>query len=80
MTSHLRRFVTAPLPIFQVDLPSDLRAATPLTAAAKCLALCINVGRTELGCTFVHFPSGCSGRRSHHVKHVLTAQLHCCYE
>ncbi|KAG8934422.1 phosphatidylinositol-4- kinase [Tulasnella sp. 417] len=40
---HLRRFVTAPLPIFQLEYPTHIRAPPPLTAAAKCLALCIKV-------------------------------------
>ncbi|KAG9016282.1 phosphatidylinositol-4- kinase [Tulasnella sp. 427] len=43
LTLHLRRFVTAPLPIFQLEYPTHIRATPPLTAAAKCLALCIKV-------------------------------------
>ncbi|KAG8904073.1 phosphatidylinositol-4- kinase [Tulasnella sp. 403] len=43
MTTHLRRFVTAPLPIFELEFSSDIRSPPPLTAAAKCLALCIRV-------------------------------------
>ncbi|KAG8969691.1 phosphatidylinositol-4- kinase [Tulasnella sp. 419] len=40
---HLRRFVTAPLPIFEFEFASDARAPPALTAAAKCLALCIKI-------------------------------------
>lgn len=43
MTSHLRRFVTSPLPIFEFAFASEARAPPPLAAAAKCLALCIKV-------------------------------------
>jgi len=43
MASHLRRFVTSPLPIFEFEFASETRAPPPLAAAAKCLALCIKV-------------------------------------
>lgn len=43
MVAHLRRFVTSPLPIFEFEFPSESRAPPPLAAAAKCLALCIEV-------------------------------------
>ncbi|KAG8878350.1 phosphatidylinositol-4- kinase [Tulasnella sp. 331] len=43
LTGHLRRFVTAPLPIFEFEFASDSRAPAALTAAAKCLALCVRV-------------------------------------
>ncbi|KAG9010494.1 phosphatidylinositol-4- kinase [Tulasnella sp. JGI-2019a] len=43
LTGHLRRFVTAPLPIFEFEFASDSRAPPALMAAAKCLALCIRV-------------------------------------
>ena len=43
MASHLRRFVTSPLPIFEFEFASERRAPPPLSAAAKCLALCIKV-------------------------------------
>lgn len=43
MTVQLRRFVTSPLPLFQFEFASETRAAPPLVAAAKCLALCIKV-------------------------------------
>lgn len=47
LTLHLRRFVTAPLPIFQLEYPTHIRAPPPLTAAAKCLALCITVAPSD---------------------------------
>jgi phosphatidylinositol 4-kinase A len=43
MAHHLRRFVTAPLPIFEVEFASETRTPPPLAAAAKCLALCITL-------------------------------------
>lgn len=43
MSSHLRRFVTYPLPIFEYEFASETRAPPPLSAAAKCLAQCIRV-------------------------------------
>ncbi|KAJ6618823.1 hypothetical protein B0H10DRAFT_2217316 [Mycena sp. CBHHK59/15] len=43
MASHLRRFVTSPLPIFQFEFASETRAPPPLAAAAKCLAVCIQL-------------------------------------
>ncbi|KAF9265698.1 hypothetical protein L218DRAFT_986377 [Marasmius fiardii PR-910] len=41
MTTHLRRFVTSPVPIFEFEFASESRAPPPLAAAAKCLALSI---------------------------------------
>ncbi|KAG7448129.1 uncharacterized protein BT62DRAFT_930208 [Guyanagaster necrorhizus] len=43
MAAHLRRFVTAPLSIFQFEFASETRAPPPLAAAAKCLAQCIKL-------------------------------------
>lgn len=43
MTYHLRRFVTAPLPIFEMEYITASSGPPPLLAAAKCLALCIKV-------------------------------------
>ncbi|KAJ7047187.1 hypothetical protein C8F04DRAFT_987659 [Mycena alexandri] len=43
MASHLRRFVTSPLPIFEFEFASESRAPPPLAAAAKCLAVCIKL-------------------------------------
>lgn len=43
MVFHLRRFVTSPLPLFEYGFHSENRAPPPLSAAAKCLALCIKV-------------------------------------
>ncbi|KAF7338006.1 hypothetical protein MVEN_02024500 [Mycena venus] len=43
MASHLRRFVTSPLPIFEFEFASETRAPPPLAAAAKCLAVCIKL-------------------------------------
>ncbi|KDR73543.1 hypothetical protein GALMADRAFT_227988 [Galerina marginata CBS 339.88] len=42
MVGHLRRFVTSPLPLFEFGF-SESRAPPPLSAAAKCLALCIKL-------------------------------------
>ncbi|KAK0463795.1 uncharacterized protein EV420DRAFT_1520089 [Desarmillaria tabescens] len=36
MAAHLRRFVTAPLSIFEFEFASETRAPPPLAAAAKC--------------------------------------------
>ncbi|KAJ8594622.1 hypothetical protein M405DRAFT_469254 [Rhizopogon salebrosus TDB-379] len=41
--SHLRLFVTSPLSIFEFAFNTEKRAPPPLTAAAKCLALCIKL-------------------------------------
>jgi phosphatidylinositol 4-kinase len=41
MVTHLRRFVTSPLAIFEFEFASENQAPPPLAAAAKCLALCI---------------------------------------
>ncbi|KAG0701518.1 hypothetical protein DFH29DRAFT_926376 [Suillus ampliporus] len=41
--SHLRHFVTSPLSIFEFAFNTEKRAPPPLTAAAKCLALCIKL-------------------------------------
>ncbi|KAJ7286212.1 hypothetical protein C8J57DRAFT_1496884 [Mycena rebaudengoi] len=43
MASHLRRFVTSPLPIFEFEFANETRAPPPLAAAAKCLAVCIKL-------------------------------------
>ncbi|TFY82561.1 hypothetical protein EWM64_g1445, partial [Hericium alpestre] len=43
MAHHLRRFVTSPLPAFEYEFVSGSRAPAPLSAAAKCLALCIKL-------------------------------------
>ncbi|KAK0497081.1 hypothetical protein EDD18DRAFT_1165281 [Armillaria luteobubalina] len=43
MAAHLRRFVTAPLSIFEFEFASETRAPPPLAAAAKCLAQCIKL-------------------------------------
>ncbi|KAG1724717.1 uncharacterized protein EDB91DRAFT_1252575 [Suillus paluster] len=40
---HLRHFVTSPLSIFEFAFNTEKRAPPPLTAAAKCLALCIKL-------------------------------------
>ncbi|KAG2366053.1 hypothetical protein BDR07DRAFT_1328601 [Suillus spraguei] len=40
---HLRRFVTSPLSIFEFAFNTEKRAPPPLTAAAKCLAVCIKL-------------------------------------
>ncbi|KZT27321.1 atypical/PIKK/PI4K protein kinase [Neolentinus lepideus HHB14362 ss-1] len=43
MIVHLRRFVTSPLLIFEFDFASETHAPRPLSAAAKCLALCVQL-------------------------------------
>ncbi|PCH37888.1 atypical/PIKK/PI4K protein kinase [Wolfiporia cocos MD-104 SS10] len=43
MAGHLRRWVTSPLSIFEFEFVSATRTPPPLVAAAKCLALCINL-------------------------------------
>ncbi|CAA7271519.1 unnamed protein product [Cyclocybe aegerita] len=43
MVVHLRRFVTSPMPLFEFGFPSESRAPPPLSAAAKCLALCVRL-------------------------------------
>lgn len=43
MAVHLRRFVTSPLPIFEFEFSLGPYRTPPLVAAAKCLALCIDV-------------------------------------
>ncbi|KAK7467455.1 Phosphatidylinositol 4-kinase stt4 [Stygiomarasmius scandens] len=43
MATHLRRFVTSPIPIFELEFASESRTPPPLVAAAKCLALCIRL-------------------------------------
>ncbi|KAI6131993.1 hypothetical protein EDD16DRAFT_1821529 [Pisolithus croceorrhizus] len=47
LVPHLRRFVTSPLPIFEFAFNSEKRAPPPLTAAAKCFALCIKLAPGE---------------------------------
>jgi len=44
MVGHLRRFVTSPMALFEFGYSSESRAPPPLSAAAKCLAICIRVG------------------------------------
>ncbi|KAI0818966.1 atypical/PIKK/PI4K protein kinase [Irpex lacteus] len=41
LAAHLRRFVTSPLPIFEFGIGAYRTA--PLVAAAKCLALCVDL-------------------------------------
>ncbi|KAJ3513745.1 hypothetical protein NLJ89_g2774 [Agrocybe chaxingu] len=43
MVIHLRRFITSPMPLFEFGFASESRAPPPLSAAAKCLALCIRL-------------------------------------
>ncbi|KNZ80366.1 Phosphatidylinositol 4-kinase stt4 [Termitomyces sp. J132] len=47
MATHLRRFVTSPLPTFEFAFASESRAPPPLVAAAKCLAHCIRLAPGE---------------------------------
>jgi len=48
LVHHLRRFITSPLPIFEFAFNTEKRAPPPLTAAAKCFALCIKVSLAAL--------------------------------
>ncbi|EIW84881.1 hypothetical protein CONPUDRAFT_117099 [Coniophora puteana RWD-64-598 SS2] len=43
MINHLRRFVIAPLSIFEFEFGPERRTPPALVAAAKCLALCIQL-------------------------------------
>ncbi|KAI9508312.1 hypothetical protein F5148DRAFT_1275830 [Russula earlei] len=43
LVSHLRRFVTSPVPTFENEFISESRIPPPLYSAAKCLALCIQL-------------------------------------
>lgn len=43
LVSHLRRFVTSPVTTFENEFVGDSRIPPPVYAAAKCLALCIQV-------------------------------------
>ncbi|KAI0782195.1 atypical/PIKK/PI4K protein kinase [Abortiporus biennis] len=55
MASHLRRFVTAPLPIFEFEFASSTRTPPPLVAAAKSLALCIDLAPgDDLGMSYLY--------------------------
>ena len=47
MASHLRRFVTSPLAIFEFDFATETRSPPPLVAAAKCLAVCIKLAPAD---------------------------------
>jgi phosphatidylinositol 4-kinase len=46
LVSHLRRFVTSPVATFENEFVSESQIPPPLYAAAKCLALCIQVSGT----------------------------------
>jgi phosphatidylinositol 4-kinase len=48
LVSHLRRFVTSPVATFENEFVSESRIPPPVYAAAKCLALCIQVSDTCL--------------------------------
>lgn len=45
MAHHLRKFITAPLPLLEFHFASDPTAPTVLAAAANCLAVCIEVSK-----------------------------------
>ncbi|CAE6468907.1 unnamed protein product [Rhizoctonia solani] len=47
MAHHLRKFITAPLPLLEFHFASDPTAPTVLAAAANCLAVCIEVAPDE---------------------------------
>ena len=63
MANHLRRFVTAPLPIFEFEFTTGTRTPPPLVAAAKSLALCIDVSLSHvLPRILAYIPSACAWR------------------
>ncbi|KAI0086351.1 atypical/PIKK/PI4K protein kinase [Irpex rosettiformis] len=43
LAAHLRKFVTSPLPIFEFELGIGTYRTAPLVAAARCLALCVDL-------------------------------------
>lgn len=43
MIGQLRRFVTSPLPIFEIEFVAEMRAPPPLVAAARCMAFCVKL-------------------------------------
>ncbi|KAG8734179.1 phosphatidylinositol-4- kinase, partial [Ceratobasidium sp. 423] len=47
MAHHLRKFITAPLPLLEFHFASDPTAPTVLAAAASCLAVCVEVAPDE---------------------------------
>ncbi len=79
MVSHLRRFVTSPIPTFENEFISETQIPVPLYSAAKCLALCIKVCRTHPVFHFLTLLVG-AWRRPSHVKHVLPIKPHRCDE
>ncbi|KAK7693961.1 hypothetical protein QCA50_003536 [Cerrena zonata] len=55
MAGHLRRFVTAPLPIFEFEFAAGTRTPPPLVAAAKCLALCLDLAPgDDIGMSYLY--------------------------
>ncbi len=75
MAAHLRRFVTAPLSIFEFEFASETRAPPPLAAAAKCIAQCIKVTYLSLCMPHHYVPDASvlagSWGRPYHVEHVF---------
>ncbi|KAF8759029.1 PI3 PI4-kinase family [Rhizoctonia solani] len=47
MAHHLRKFITAPLPLLEFHFASDPTAPTVLAAASNCLAVCIEAAPGE---------------------------------
>ncbi|KAH8099528.1 atypical/PIKK/PI4K protein kinase [Cristinia sonorae] len=55
MAGHIRKFITSPLPIFELDFAPGTRVPPPLIAAAKCLALCIDLAPgDDLGISYMY--------------------------
>ncbi|THH29581.1 hypothetical protein EUX98_g4604 [Antrodiella citrinella] len=55
MAGHIRKFITSPLPIFELDFAPGTRVPPPLTAAARCLALCIDLAPgDDLGMSYMY--------------------------
>ena len=81
MAGHIRKFITSPLPIFELDFAPGTRVPPPLIAAAKSLALCIDVSfcRMVQLCLLTSLSVG-SRRRSGSVVYVLAPQLHRRYQ
>ncbi|CAL1705565.1 unnamed protein product [Somion occarium] len=55
MAGHLRRFITSPLPIFEFEFAAGTRTPPPLVAAAKCLALCLDLAPgDDIGMSYMY--------------------------
>ncbi|TCD70919.1 phosphatidylinositol-4- kinase [Steccherinum ochraceum] len=55
MAGHIRKFITSPLPIFELDFAPGTRVPPPLIAAARSLALCIDLAPgDDLGMSYMY--------------------------